>query len=175
MQIHRDAFGPVSDFDGDGIQLDSAYFLEIGELSDLHPIETHLPAQAPGTQRRGLPVVLNKPDVVLLRVNPQLGQTLQIQRLYVVRRGLQDDLILIVVLHAVRVLAVSSIRGTPAWLGIGGPPRLWTKRPEERRWMKGACPHLQFIGLMNDAALLGPIVMQRENEILKGHERSSRC
>ena len=27
---------------------------------------------------------------------------------------------------------------------------------------------------MNDAALLGPIVMQRENEILEGHEQSSR-
>jgi hypothetical protein len=29
--------------------------------------------------------------------------------------------------------------------------------------------------LMNDAALLGPVMMQRENEILEGHEQSSRC
>ena len=41
--------------------------------------------------------------------------------------------------------------------------------------MKGASPHFQIIGLMNDAALLGPVVMQRENEILEGHEQSSRC
>ena len=41
--------------------------------------------------------------------------------------------------------------------------------------MKGACPHFQIIGLMNDTALLGPVVMQRENEILEGHEQSSRC
>ena len=41
--------------------------------------------------------------------------------------------------------------------------------------MKGACPHFQIIGLMNDAALLGPVVMQCENEILEGHEQSSRC
>ena len=27
---------------------------------------------------------------------------------------------------------------------------------------------------MNDAALLGPVVMQRENKILEGHEQSSR-
>ena len=40
--------------------------------------------------------------------------------------------------------------------------------------MKGACPHLQIIGLMNDAALPGPVVMQRENEILEGHEQSRR-
>jgi hypothetical protein len=37
--------------------------------------------------------------------------------------------------------------------------------------MKGACPHFQIIGLMNDAALLSPVVMQRENEILEGHEQ----
>ena len=40
--------------------------------------------------------------------------------------------------------------------------------------MKGAGPHLQIIGLMDDAALVGPVVMQRENEILEGHEQSSR-
>jgi hypothetical protein len=40
--------------------------------------------------------------------------------------------------------------------------------------MKGARPHLQIIGLMDDAALLGPVVMQREDEILEGHEQSSR-
>ena len=40
--------------------------------------------------------------------------------------------------------------------------------------MKGAGPHLQIIGLMDNAALVGPVVMQRENEILEGHEQSSR-
>jgi hypothetical protein len=117
---------------------------------------------------------LDKPDVVLLRVNPQLSQTFQIQRLNVVRRRLQHDLILIVVLHAIRILAVSPIRWTPAWLGIGGTPGLWAKGAEERGWMKGTRPHLQIVGLMNDAALLGPVVMQCENEILEGHEQSSR-
>jgi hypothetical protein len=29
--------------------------------------------------------------------------------------------------------------------------------------------------LMDDAALVGPVVMQRENEFLEGHEQSSRC
>jgi len=114
---------------------------------------------------------LNEPDVVLLRINPQLSQTLQIQRLNVVRRRLQHDLILIVVLHAIRILAVSSIRRTAAWLRIGGPPGFRAKGPEERGWMKGTGPHLQIIGLMDDAALGGPVVMQRENEILEGHEQ----
>ena len=37
--------------------------------------------------------------------------------------------------------------------------------------MKGAGPHLQIIGLMEDAALISPVVMQCENEILEGHNR----
>jgi hypothetical protein len=37
--------------------------------------------------------------------------------------------------------------------------------------MKGARPHFQIIGLVDNAALLCPKVMQRENEILEGHNR----
>jgi hypothetical protein len=74
------------------------------------------------------------------------------------------------VLHAIRILAVSSICGTPAWLRISGPPGFRTKGPEERGWMKGTRPHFQIIWLMNDTALLGPVAMQRENEVLEGHE-----
>jgi hypothetical protein len=37
--------------------------------------------------------------------------------------------------------------------------------------MKGACAHFQIIGLMKDAALPSPVVMQRENKILVGHNR----
>ncbi len=40
--------------------------------------------------------------------------------------------------------------------------------------MKGASPHFQIIGLMNDATLFCPVVMQREDEILEGHEQSRR-
>lgn len=40
--------------------------------------------------------------------------------------------------------------------------------------MKGAGPHFQIIGLMNHAALLGPEVVQREDEILEGHEQFRR-
>ena len=40
--------------------------------------------------------------------------------------------------------------------------------------MKGACPHFKIIGLVQDAALVYPVLMQCENEILEGHEQSSR-
>jgi len=111
---------------------------------------------------------------MLLRVKPQLGQTLQVQRLNIVGRRFQDDLILIVVLHAIWIFAIPSVRRTPARLRIGGPPGLRTKGPEKRARVKSSCAHLQIIGLINDAALLSPIVMQCEDEILEGHEESSR-
>jgi hypothetical protein len=41
--------------------------------------------------------------------------------------------------------------------------------------MKSALPHFQIIGLMDNATLLSPVSMQRENEILEDHEQSSRC
>lgn len=40
--------------------------------------------------------------------------------------------------------------------------------------MKGTSPHFQVTGLMNDTTLLSPISMQGQNEILEGHEQSSR-
>jgi hypothetical protein len=40
--------------------------------------------------------------------------------------------------------------------------------------MKGARPHFQVVGLMNDATLISPVSMQCENEVLEGHEQSSR-
>src|SRR3546814_4042775 len=39
-------------------------------------------------------------------------------------RGLEKDLELVIMLQAIRVLAVSSILGTTGWLHIGGAPRL---------------------------------------------------
>jgi hypothetical protein len=37
--------------------------------------------------------------------------------------------------------------------------------------MKRARSHFQVIGLMYDAALLSPVSMQREDEILEGHKQ----
>src|SRR5207249_11944469 len=36
------------------------------------------------------------------------------------------------------------------------------------------CPHLEIIRLVNDAALVGPIAVQREDQLLKGHRSSLR-
>lgn len=39
--------------------------------------------------------------------------------------------------------------------------------------MKRTGPHFHIIGLMNDTAVIGPEVMQREDQILKIHGRSN--
>jgi len=77
-------------------------------------------------------------------------------------------------LHAIWVFAISPIRRTPTWLGIGSPPGFGTERPKKCGWVEGPCAHLKIIGLMNDAALLSPKVMQGKDKILEGHEESSR-
>ena len=48
-----------------GLQLQAARLLEVGELGDLHAVEHHLPADAPGAERGRLPVVLLEAEVVL--------------------------------------------------------------------------------------------------------------
>ena len=40
--------------------------------------------------------------------------------------------------------------------------------------MKRTGPHFKIIRLVQNAALLGPVLMQCENKILEGHEQSSR-
>ncbi len=67
LQEHRDALEAVGDLAGDRLQVDAAHLLEIGELRDLQAVEHHLPADAPGAERRRLPVVLLEADVVLPR------------------------------------------------------------------------------------------------------------
>jgi hypothetical protein len=106
---------------------------------------------------------------MLLGVNPEACQTREIKILNIVRRRLQHDLILIIMLQAIRVFAIATIGRTSAWLRIAGSPRLRPQRPQEGRRMEGAGAHFNVIGLMDDAAFVGPKTMKGENELLKGH------
>jgi len=50
LEVHGDAFRAIGELGADGIQIDAAALLEIGELGDLHAVEPHFPAQPPGPQ-----------------------------------------------------------------------------------------------------------------------------
>ena len=71
LQVHGDSFAAIGDLDRYGLQLDAARLLKIGELGDLHPVQPDLPAQTPGAQRGGFPVILDEADIVLVGIDPE--------------------------------------------------------------------------------------------------------
>jgi hypothetical protein len=111
LQVHRQALQAVGDLAGDRLAVDAADLLEVGELGHLHAVEPDLPAQAPAAQRGVLPVVFDEADVVGLQVEAHRLQRAQVQLQDVGRRGLEHHLVLVVVLQAVRVLAVAAVLG----------------------------------------------------------------
>ena len=59
--------------------------LEVRELRDLHPVNHHLPPDAPGAERRRLPVVLLETHVVIGQDDAQSLEAPQVGPLHVVR------------------------------------------------------------------------------------------
>src|SRR6202012_3946144 len=78
------------------------------------------------------------------------------------------DLVLVVVLQAVRVLAVAAVLGAAAGLHVGGLPRLGAERAQEGGGVAGARADFHVVGLQQGAALLVPVVLQAKNDLLEG-------
>ncbi len=70
-------------------------------------------------------------------------------------------------LQAVRVLAVAPVLGAARRLHVGGLPRLRAERAQERRGMRSARADFHVIGLQQRAALLVPVVLQCQDDLLK--------
>ena len=168
LGVHGDALQAIGDLDRHGVDLDAAHLLEVRELRDLHAVEPDLPAKAPGAERRALPVVLDKADVMVVGVQADGGQRAQVELLGIDRRGLDEHLELIVVLHAVGVLAVAAVGRTAAGLRIAGAPLGGTERAQRGRGMEGTGTDLGVIGLHNDAALLAPVLLEAQDDVLEG-------
>ena len=168
LGIHGDALEAVGDLDGNGVHLDATDLLEVRELRHFHAVHPHFPTKPPGTERRALPVVLNKADVMVVGVQANGGKRPQVKLLGVDRRGLDEHLELIVVLHAVGVLAVAAVGGTAAGLRIAGAPLGRTERAQRGRGMEGTGTDLGVIGLHNDAALLAPVLLEAQDDVLEG-------
>ena len=71
-------------------------------------------------------------------------------------------------LQAVGVLAVATVGGAAARLDVGGVPGLRADGAEEGGGVEGAGAHFHVVGLQHHAALLGPVVLQGENQVLEG-------
>ncbi|ALD91358.1 hypothetical protein CR3_2148 [Cupriavidus gilardii CR3] len=168
LQIHREALDAVGDLAGDRLAIDAADLLEVGELGHLHAVEPDLPAQAPGAQRRVFPVVLDEADVVLLQVQAQRLERAQVELEDVLRRGLEHDLVLVVVLQPVRVLAIAAVLRAARRLHIGGAPRLGADRAQEGMHVRGTGANLQIDGLQQRASLPVPVGLQGQDHLLEG-------
>ena len=65
LEVHGEPLEAVSDLNRNGLAVDAAALLEVGELGHLHAIEPHFPAHTPGAEGGGLPVVFDETDVVV--------------------------------------------------------------------------------------------------------------
>ena len=168
LSVHGDALQTIGNLDGHRVDLDAAHLLEVRKLRDLHAVEPDLPAKAPGAQRRALPVVLDKTNVMVVGVQTDSGKRPQVELLGVDRRRLDEHLELIVVLHAVGILAVAAVGGTAARLSVAGAPLGRTERAQRGRGVEGTGTDLGVIGLHNDAALLAPVLLEAQDDVLEG-------
>src|SRR5690606_4274919 len=109
LHIHGESLKPVGQLARNGVTLEPADLLEESELADLHPVAPDFPAEPPGAERRAFPVIFNKADIVIFRIYPEGIDALEIEFLNIVRRRFEEHLELVVMLRAVRVLAVAAI------------------------------------------------------------------
>ena len=86
------------------------------------PSHQHSQPSPQAPERRAFPIVLDKADVVQMRIDADRGQRFQIELLKVRRRRLQDHLELVIVLQPVGVFAVAAVLRPPRRLHIGRVP-----------------------------------------------------
>ena len=93
-----------------------------------------------------------------------------------VRRGrLEDHLELLVLVEAVRVLAVAAVGGPARGLHVADLPRPRAEHAEEGLRVHRARPHLGVPRLVDEAAPLRPEALEREDDLLERHRATSRA
>ncbi len=167
QHIHRQPFESIGQLARDRLAVVAADLLEIGELAHLHAVAPDFPAQPPGPERRAFPVVLDKADVVQLHVDADGFERTEIERLQVGRARFDQNLILVIMLQAVRVFAIAAIGGAARGLHIGRGPGLRAQGAQGGGGVKGARAHLHVIGLKHGAALRRPVGLKAQDDLLK--------
>ena len=104
-------------------------------------------------------------------IHAEALQALEVDFLDVGRRGLQDYLVLIVVLKPVGVLAVAAVGGAAGGLHIGDVPGLRSQHPQKSRRVHRPGAELDIIRLQDGTAIFRPVAFQGENQLLKGHQQ----
>ena len=94
-------------------------------------------------------------------------QAVQIEIDRVARIGLEDDLKLIVLLHAMRVLAEAAVVGADAGFHVGYFPRFRAKDAQDGGRVHGSRAHLNIVRLPDEAALVLPVFQQAHDHLLE--------
>jgi hypothetical protein len=175
LQVQREPLEPIRDFAEHRLALESADFLEISELRDFHAIEPHFPSEPPRAERRRLPVVLDETDIVLLEIDAQRFERAQVQALDVGRRGLEYDLILVIVLQAIGIFAVAAVFRPARGLHVSGMPGLGAYRTQERRGVERTGTDLHVVRLQQRAAEAVPVLVEVQYDLLKGEHDAPAC
>src|SRR5437660_2605765 len=167
LQVHGDALEPVGELRGHRPALVSPGLLEVGELRHLHPVAPDFPAEPPGPQRGRLPVVFDEAQIVVVGGDADRAQRAEVLLLDVLGAGLEDHLVLVVLVEAVGILAEAAVRGPARGLDVGDVPGLGPEHAQEGRRIHRPRAHLQVVPLHQRAAAVGPIGLQGEEEALE--------
>src|SRR5665213_3852245 len=100
-------------------------------------------------------------------------KTSQIKLDHVFRRRLKNNLILVIMLHAVGVFAVAAVFGSAARVYISHMVGFGTQNPEKRGGIEGSGALFKIVGLLNDATLTAPVLVQGHHEFLKRKHHSN--
>ena len=99
---------------------------------------------------------------------PIARQRFQIELLHIRRRRLQDHLKLHVLEQAVGILAVAAVGGTARGLHVADAIGLGTEHAQEGLGRHGSGADLDVVGLLQDAAVVGPESLQAQHQFLEG-------
>ncbi|MNV63711.1 hypothetical protein D3C71_1563170 [compost metagenome] len=105
-----------------------------------------------------------------LGIHAQLFQGAQIEFLNVVGGRLDDHLELVVVLQAVRVFTVAAVGGTAGRLHVGAGDGLRAQGTQTGHGVGSTGTHFHIQRLNDGTALAGPIVLQLQDQALKGFD-----
>ena len=91
------------------------------------------------------------------------------QFLDIVRAWLADDLELMMLVQAVRVVAIAAVSRAARRFDIGNVPRFRPERAQEGSRVHGPCPFFYIIRFIDDTALRRPKALQCKYHVLKIH------
>jgi hypothetical protein len=80
-------------------------------------------------------------------------------------------LLLVIMLQAIVVFAIASVFWVRRGLHVGGTPGLWPNGSQKGRRVRSARAYLHIVGLKQGTALMIPVLLQTQNNLLKSeHE-----